>query len=119
MKCMRIHLFVWLVAFLTLLIVGCSMPEDKNDTDDYMEVREAAWNYVKEKGWNDFSKGNWQVAEVKIVVANERYKLLDQTYEGKEVLSVSFEDKENIVIGTPLILIDRNSIKVIGYMPSE
>ncbi|ARK25037.1 hypothetical protein SporoP37_10515 [Sporosarcina sp. P37] len=37
----------------------------------------------------------------------------------KEVLTVSFEDAENVVTGTPQILIDPNTYKVIGYMPTE
>jgi hypothetical protein len=41
---------------------------------------------------------------VKKTIVDNGYELLDDNYEGKEVLSVSFEDKENSVVGTPLIL---------------
>ena len=56
---------------------------------------------------------------MKKMIANNSYELLDKTYEGKEILIVSFEDKENVVVGTPLILIDPNLNEVIGYMPGE
>lgn len=53
------------------------------------------------------AKGDWQNAK-KVVVDNS-YELLAGTYEDKEVLIVSFEDKVNVVIGTPLILVDPNT----------
>ena len=40
-------------------------------------------------------------------------------YVGKEVAAVSFQDKENVVNGTPLILVDLDTNAVVGYMPSE
>ena len=58
-------------------------------------------------------------AEIKKVDVNNKFELLDSNYEGMEVLSVSFEDKENIVVATPIILIDPDTNKVIGYMRSE
>ncbi|WP_177184523.1 hypothetical protein [Psychrobacillus sp. OK032] len=51
--------------------------------------------------------------------ADNSYDLLDKTYDGKELLTVSFEDKDSVVIGTPLILVDPDSNEVIGYMLSE
>lgn len=51
--------------------------------------------------------------------ADNSYEFLDKTYDGKEVLMVSFEDKDNVVLGTPLILVDPITNEVIGYMPSE
>ena len=105
---------------LFCLIAGCSTTETVNDTSGSYELaREAAWEFVQEKGWSDSAKGNWQNAKVEIIIADESYELLDVSYEGKEVTSVSFQDKENVVVGTPLILVDFDNNKVIGYMPSE
>ncbi|MBA2176117.1 hypothetical protein H0266_14565 [Halobacillus locisalis] len=115
-------LYIVITVFSALLLVGCSDNQNAvspNDADDYNEVRENVWKFVKEKGWNDTAKDNWQSAEVKKVVGDNNYELLDGTYDGKEVLSVSFEDKENSVVGTPLIIIEPDTNKVIGYMPSE
>ncbi|MGD7051691.1 MULTISPECIES: hypothetical protein [Bacillaceae] len=108
--------------FFAILLVGCSNnqnEENQSETDSYNEVREVAWDFTKDKGWDDTAKGNWQSAEVRKVIVDNNYEFLDKTYEGKEALSVSFEDKENTVVGTPLVLIDIDTNKVIGYMPSE
>ncbi|MCM3709467.1 hypothetical protein [Sporosarcina luteola] len=105
-----------------ILLAACAdkqNEENHNQSDGYTEVREIAWNFVKENGWAETAIENWQSAEVTKVVVGKNYDLLNQTYEGKEALSVSFKDKENSVIGTPLILIDSDTYKVIGYMLSE
>jgi putative lipoic acid-binding regulatory protein len=104
------------------LIVGCSTTEDAvNDSseDSYELVKEAAWEFVEVKGWSQSAKGNWQDAKVEIIITDQSYELLDTQYEGKEVASVSFQDKDNVVVGTPLILVDLDSHEVVGYMPSE
>ena len=110
------------LAITAFLIVGCSNNQEVGnitDTDSYENVREVAWAFIEEKGWNDNAEKDWKSAEVKKMIANNSYELLDKTYEGKEILIVSFEDKENVVVGTPLILIDPNLNEVIGYMPGE
>lgn len=118
---MRI-VYLALALFTIFLVVGCSNNQDNvNSTneDSYDYARESAWNFVKEKGWDDAAKENGQSVNITKTIADNNYELLDNTYEGKEVLLVSFEDKENVVVGTPPILIDTNTNKVIGYMPGE
>ena len=92
-----------------------------NDSDKYSyeEIKVVAWEFIKEKGWSANTKEDRQGAEVTETIADNSYELLDNNYEGKEVLSVSFEDKENVVIGTPLILVDPTTKEVIGYMSGE
>ena len=110
------------LAIAVFLLVGCSNSQDvKNstDTDSYEKVREVAWEFIEEKGWNGTAKEGWQSAKVKKVIADSSYELLDKTYEGKEIVIVSFEDKENVVAGTPLILVDPTRNEVIGYMAGE
>lgn len=105
-----------------LLVVACSNHRDVGnaaDTENYSKAREVAWEFIKEKGWNDSAKKGWQSAKVKKITADNNYEILDKTYEGKEVVVVSFEDKENVVVGTPLILVDPRLNKVVGYMPGE
>ena len=105
-----------------LLIVGCSNNQDVGnitETDSYEKVREVAWEFIEEKDWHENAKEDWKNAKVKKVIADNSYELLDKTYEGKEVLTVSFEDKKNVVVGTPLILVDPNLNEVIGYMAGE
>ena len=111
--------------FLTILfclIAGCSNEEEavKNTSvDGYESIRKAAWEFIQEKGWSGLAEGNWQSAKVEKIIADENYEMLDTHYEGKEVAAVSFQDKENVVVGTPLILVDLNTNEVVGYMPSE
>ncbi|MCM3576480.1 hypothetical protein M3172_25380 [Mesobacillus subterraneus] len=88
-------------------------------TYNYLNIREIAWNFLKEKGWNKSAKEEWNSATVNKIIVNEDYELLDKSYDGKEVLSISFNDKANVVVGTPIILVDANTDKVIGYMPGE
>ncbi|MBM7602539.1 hypothetical protein JOC75_000509 [Metabacillus crassostreae] len=109
-----------MIIFFSFIMVGCSMNDNRqnhNDTNSYIKVKEVAWHFVKYNGWDDMAKGNWQSAKVTKVIANSNYELLDKTFEGKDGLAVSFEDKENTVVGTPVILIDSMTKKVIGYMP--
>ena len=115
-------LYFVITVFSAILLIGCSEnqnAENQVGTDGYNEVRKTAWNFVKENGWNNNANGNWQSAEVIKVLVDNKFELLDKNYEGMEVLSVSFEDKENIVVATPIILIDPDTYKVIGYMRSE
>lgn len=115
-------LFLSISISLIFLIAGCSSTEDAvtdSSEDNYELVKEAAWEFVEEKGWSQSAKGNWRDAKVEIIITDQSYELLDTQYEGKEVASVSFQDKDNVVVGTPLILVDLDSHEVVGYMPSE
>ena len=103
--------------FLSIGLFGCQQSsKDENNNND---IKTVAWEFIKEKGWDANAKEDWQGAEVTETIADNSYELLDNNYEGKEVLSVSFEDKENVVIGTPLILVDPTTKKVIGYLLGE
>ena len=118
--CMKLKLLY--LAITILLLVGCSNNQDVGnitDTDSYEKVREVAWEFIEEKGWNDTAKEDWKSAKVKKIIADNSYELLDKTYEGREVLTVSFEDKKNVVAGTPVILVDPDLNKVIGYIAGE
>lgn len=117
----RATLYVVIAVILTIL-VGCSEnleSEEQLNTDSYSESREAAWLFVKSNGWDLTAKENWQSAIVERVVVNNHYSLMDESYRGKEALAVSFEEKENVVVGPPVILIDIETNEVIGFMPSE
>lgn len=111
-----------LLTILLCLIAGCSNAEKavKNTSEDgYESIRKAAWEFIQEKEWSEPAEGNWQSAKVEKIIADENYEMLDTDYEGKEVAAVSFQDKENVLVGTPLILVDLNTNEVVGYMPSE
>lgn len=110
-----------IILFCLLIIFACSNKEVENqdETIDYDVAREIAWNFICEHGWDTTATGNWKEAIVTTVIINSYYELLDESYLGKEALAISFEDKANVISGTPVILIDKNVKKVIGYLPSE
>ncbi|MFJ8064600.1 hypothetical protein ACIQYS_08210 [Psychrobacillus sp. NPDC096426] len=87
--------------------------------DNYENVRRIAWDFLKENGWNDRANEEWKSATITKIIADKKHVFLDKSYEGKEVLSVSFEDKENVVVGPPLILVDTDTNEVIGYIMGE
>jgi hypothetical protein len=106
------------------MIAGCSNSNAQDvakpsNEDGYELIRKAAWEFIQEKEWSESAKGNWQNAKVELIIADDKYEMLTTQYEGKEVAAVSFQDKENVVIGTPLILVDLDTNEVVGYMPSE
>ncbi|MDC3418392.1 hypothetical protein [Aquibacillus salsiterrae] len=72
----------------------------------YKDIREIAWNFLVDKGWSDSASEEWESATVTKITVNEAYHLLDNSYEGEEVFSVSFADRENVVTTTPIILVD-------------
>ncbi|WP_343800061.1 hypothetical protein [Bacillus carboniphilus] len=98
--------------------MGCTNIES-DVGDNYSSIRKTAWNFIKEKGWSDSAKEDWNSATVTKIIVNGDYELLNTSYEGKEVFSVSFEDKENVLASTPVILVDLNRNKVIGFMLGE
>ncbi|WP_026674858.1 hypothetical protein [Alkalihalobacterium bogoriense] len=111
---------ITITVFIVLLLGGCFNNETmESNSDSYYEVKETAWNFINEQGWNETAKKNWQTAEVSKLVVDDNYELLDPTFEGKEVLTVSFEDDKDSVVSTPSILIDSDTNRVIGYMLSE
>lgn len=110
------------VLCVLFFIAGCSNNQDNMNAinkDGYDDARESAWDFVKEKGWDDRAEENWQSANVTKTIADNNSEFLDNDYEEKELLLISFKDKENVVLGTPSILIAPDTNKVIGYMPSE
>lgn len=108
-----------IIILLSTSLAACSAEDSLvTNTDNYDEVRKAAWEYLKEKDWHETTE-NWQSAEVEKVVADKNYELLEENYLGAETLKVSFEDVENASVSTPIIIIDIHSNKVIGYMLME
>ena len=73
-----------IAVFFPLLIVGCTdnaNVENQSDTNNYHEVKETAWEFLKDKSWDDTVKGDWQSAKVTRVIVDNDYELLDEAYE--------------------------------------
>ncbi|MCH7323325.1 hypothetical protein LZ480_15725 [Solibacillus sp. MA9] len=91
------------------LIVGCTNKEAIEKTDNpeqYTQIKQVPWAFVEENEWTNTTKGDWQSATVKNVIATNNYHLFDKTDEGNEALSVTFEDKDGVLISAPSILVD-------------
>ncbi|WP_274310178.1 hypothetical protein [Solibacillus daqui] len=115
-------LYIILPILSIWLIVGCTNKETLEKTvnpEQYTKVKQVAWAFVEENEWTTTTKGDWQSATVKKVIATNNYHLLDKTDEGKEALSITFEDRDNVLISTPSILVDPVTNTVIGFMPGE
>lgn len=115
-------LYLAKLALLILLLTGCSNDQDVGKitaSDSYESVRKIAWEFIEEQGWNNTAKEDWKSAEVKMTVAVNSYELFDEAYVGKEVLAISFKDKEYVVASTSIILVDPDTNEVIGYIAGE
>lgn len=93
-----------------------SRPEVRSNDD---RTREAAWEFLKAKGWDYTSTGEWKNAKVQKTIADKSHELIDESYIGKLVLTVTFEEQGNLVVGTPVVLLDFDTNEVIGYIPGE
>jgi len=61
----------------------------------------------------------WKNAKVRQTIADTTHELVDESYVGKLVLTVSFEEQGNVVVGTPVVLVDFDTNEVIGYILGE
>ncbi|HWL23772.1 MAG TPA: hypothetical protein VNR38_08485 [Ureibacillus sp.] len=110
--------------FAAVILASCSNTPEPNakvekTDDEYGEIRAVAWDYLQHNDWHLWAKKDWENAIVEKIIADHRYELLDPTIEGKEVLRVSFEDRDVVIVGTPTILIDPQTKEVVGYMLGE
>lgn len=119
---LKLKLLFFATVLFIFFIVGCSSKQEvgtTNGTDSYENIREIAWNFLVEKDWTERAIEDWKTAEVEKIIARSNYALLDENYDGKDVLAVSFEDKGKFVVGPPVILVDPDTNEVIGYIPAE
>ncbi|WLD92495.1 hypothetical protein [Alkalihalobacillus sp. AL-G] len=107
------------IKLLLISVVGCSNNQVESNKDSNEYIKKVAWEYIKEKGWNDSTNKDWQNAEVTQTIADNKYELLNNEYEGEKVMSVTFEDKKNALVGTPIILVAPDTNEVIGYVAGE
>ena len=110
----------WLILLIIMIwVTGCNEVEKSTGIEQsYDDVKKVAWDYLNEQGWSENAKDSSRAVVKKIVVI-DNYELIDSSFEGTEAWSVSFVDKDNVVVGTPTILVDPKTKKVIGYMPGE
>lgn len=115
-------LYLSIMAVLMMFIVGCTHYQhdvEMTDTHNYESVRKIAWEYIEKQGWDSTAKEDWKGAEVKRIIVENSYELLDKKYVGKEVLAILFADEENVVVSTPIVLVAPDASEVIGYIAGE
>lgn len=121
---MKFNITCLIILLLMTVSIGCSNNTDVQKTavskeEEFHNARKIAWEFLKERQWNDRAKDNWKTAKVTQTTVDENYQLLNKGYEGRKILSVSFEDKEIAAAGTPVILVDPTSKEIVGYLPGE
>ncbi|MDR0139472.1 hypothetical protein RFW18_17085 [Metabacillus idriensis] len=121
---MKFNITCLIIAFLMTVTIGCSTNTDIQKTavskeEEFHIARKIAWEFLKERQWNDRAKDNWKNAKVTETTVDENYELLNKGYKGRTVLSVSFEDKEAVATSTPIILVDPAANEIVGYLPGE
>lgn len=112
---MKINRKIYLLAFLTIGIIALFFNSYIND----QPIREIAWEYVEKHDWNQDGTGKWSSA-VSTTIAGDHYShsLLDPSYNGKKVFKVEFfgGDGPN---GVPGILVSKDTMDVVGVIPTE
>lgn len=76
---------------------GCSTSSEQNSVkskDDFHLIREIAWDYLKERNWDNRANVKWKTAKVTQIIAEDKYLLLNKEYEGRKVFSVSLKIKK-------------------------
>ncbi|SOC38609.1 hypothetical protein [Ureibacillus acetophenoni] len=113
------NLFLLLVVATLSILTGCSMNENIETEDSFDEIRKIAWDFVKEQGWGTTSDGEWQSAEVQEIIMKDHFEILDLSYNGRTVLKVTFIDRADALVSTPVILIAPDTGQVVGYLLGE
>ncbi|WP_144841274.1 hypothetical protein [Metaplanococcus flavidus] len=114
---MNRYLFIFTL-IMTLFLVGCGINETTVAGEDE-EAQKAAWDYIVERDWNKNVQAGEQDVEVREVKVDSNYELLDESYIGERVLSISFEGDGKLVTEIPTIIVDSDTNEVVGYIPSE
>jgi hypothetical protein len=93
---------------------------DINDKENeyYQSEIKVAWEFVKDKGWDESAKGDWRGASVEVTNTKDGH-MLDGEPERDKVLMVTFKSQENTIYGVPQIFVDLQDNKVIGFVPTE
>lgn len=103
---------------MLFLTTGCINSESSSQID-YDEAIQSAYDFVKEKDWDNAIVGEMENATVEESKAEITAEYTDSSYEDQEVLLVTFEDDPNSTTGTPTILVNPKTLKVVGYILSE
>lgn len=108
-----IRLLSSMIIFFSLItLIGCinSTSSDKKD------IREIVWDQLSKETKYDII-GDWQdgVIEKIIIPKNTtKYALANKNYEGKEVYLITFKSKSEDLLGNIELLVDINSIVIVG-----
>ncbi|WP_088006028.1 hypothetical protein [Indiicoccus explosivorum] len=107
------------VLLLSLWIMaGCSPEQTAEETAEHREARQAAWNFVQEMGWaGTLDESSWETAAVERIVAPDYYEYVDASFEGEEVLLITFPEEGEPVASVTHFLVDKETNEVVGFLP--
>ncbi|MBE1556561.1 hypothetical protein [Sporosarcina limicola] len=119
--------FLMILSCLLISLTGCATKgnnagitsEISSENPQYTEQIEAARKYIIKNNWGTQNSVKTNTAVVSNHTVDSLDEVLSKKYVGKIVYKVSFEDEPNTVTGLPVVLIDKDSNNVIGYIPSE
>ncbi len=100
---------LWRQSHFAVLIIFAAMPgcEPKinSATDEDMEYREIAWNYITEQEKATVT-GDWRAAKVQATQWND-----------KAAISVIFNTKDDALLGPIVIIVDPQTKKAVQQLP--
>ncbi|MCA1063700.1 hypothetical protein QTG56_11265 [Rossellomorea sp. AcN35-11] len=103
-------------------LISCSTKVEENaaphENEKYQSEIRVAWEFVKNKGWDEWAKGDWRNASIEVTDTRGGHLLNGEPHRD-EVVKVSFEPQENSINGVPQIFVDLHEQEVIGYVPAE
>lgn len=83
------------------------------------ELLHKAWETLRQQGWRDTAKGNLRQGKITQSTAGDDIEWFNESYKGERVHVVQFEDIQNVVTGTPKIVLDGKEKEVVGFIPTE
>lgn len=115
----RTSLFTAL-CFAIFMLVGCTQPSSLSSMppDDEKAIINSAIEYLNNMEWLPTDEDGKQ-ATIQSITVDDRYELVDSRFEGTSAWLVTFPSDSQRTVEIPQVLVESESNKVIGYMPSE
>lgn len=115
----RTSLFTAL-CFAIFMLVGCTQPSSLSSMppDDEKVIINHAIEYLNNMDWLPNDEDGKQ-ATIQSITVDDRYELVDSSFEGTRAWLVTFPSDSQRTIEIPQVLVESESNEVIGYLPSE
>lgn len=118
----RVTLICLTAIGLIIMIAGFNINIYDNNDEKYV-YQQIAWESLN-KGNKQEIIGNWQEAKVEIITRDHDFSLIPLNnlgskinVKGKEMVVVSFDSKNETILGRVIVYIDPQTKKVVGIAP--